>query len=285
MPPKKLKGRGAKASRSAVSGKPKPKPKPKLKAKSKAKPKLKVHSKRPAAKRTQRTPVMAGVALGEIVIPSGQLAIFDIGLVGYLPRPTLAPMIVQAHVPTSPLPVVGTRVGRGRFAECWDHVAVRLGDGEAVASKKLGEAAIDFGRVMLMDLAAFDHWQHEDSLDGLADVALSGRDAAKLASVVGAPRTGWRNLPLAEAEAKADLAAKYKSENRWLVQIEVRPHSHDFQLRAAMERGVATMELAGTRLLLFATSWGDGVFPVYLDLDEAERPVQVRVQLAPPTAV
>jgi len=31
--------------------------------------------------------------------------------------------------------------------------------------------------------------------------------------------------------------------------------------------------------LLF-TSWGDGVFPIYLDLDHDDRPVQVRIQLA-----
>lgn len=284
MPSKKPTRRGAKASRSSFSGKPKSS-KPKPKAKPKAKPKLKVHAKRPAvAKKSTRPVVEATVALGELRVPSGQLAIFDIGLVGYLPRPTLAPMIVEARVPSDrPLPVTGTRVGRGRFADCWDHVTVVLGDGLVVTSKKLGEAAIDFGRVMLMDLAALDHWQHEDSLDGLADVALSGRDAAKLAAIL--PRHGWSNLPLADAEAKADLAAKYKSENKWLVQIEVRPHSHDFQIRSAMRQGVGTLELAGAQLLLFATSWGDGVFPVYLDLDDAERPVQVRIQLAAPATV
>jgi hypothetical protein len=31
---------------------------------------------------------------------------------------------------------------------------------------------------------------------------------------------------------------------------------------------------------LFFTSWGDGVFPIYLDLDAEDRPVRVRIQLA-----
>ena len=39
------------------------------------------------------------------------------------------------------------------------------------------------------------------------------------------------------------------------------------------------MELAGTQLLLVFTSWGDGVFPIYLDLDAANQPVRVRIQL------
>jgi hypothetical protein len=34
-------------------------------------------------------------------------------------------------------------------------------------------------------------------------------------------------------------------------------------------------------VLLFFTSWGNGVFPVFLDLDSDGRPARVRIQLAP----
>src|SRR5207249_1055950 len=65
------------------------------------------------------------IVLGEITVPSGHLAIFDVGLVGYLPRPALEPAIVKATVPADrPLAVTGVSVGKGRFGDCWDHVAI-----------------------------------------------------------------------------------------------------------------------------------------------------------------
>jgi hypothetical protein len=184
------------------------------------------------------------------------------------------------------LSVVGRRVGTGRFADCWDHVAVKLGDGEVTHSQKLGEAGVDFARLVCMDHGALDHWQHEDSLDGLADFIFWGRDAELLARTISAPATregfGWTNLPLAEAETKAMDAERKKSANHWLLATDFRPHSHHFHALAAARKskqGAGTIEVAGARVCLFFTSWGDGVFPVYLDLDFADRPVQVRVQL------
>src|SRR5689334_20148189 len=46
--------------------------------------------------------------LGEVTAPSGTLALFDVGLVGYLPRPALEPALVKADVPRDrTLPVLG----------------------------------------------------------------------------------------------------------------------------------------------------------------------------------
>ena len=88
--------RGAKASRSAFRAKPKPKPKPK------------------PAKRRSKAPSLSplgDLVLGEIFVPSGELGIFDIGLVGYLPRPALEPAIVKVPVPRDrALSVVGAVV-------------------------------------------------------------------------------------------------------------------------------------------------------------------------------
>ena len=226
--------------------------------------------------------------LGEITVPSGQLGIFDIGLFGYLPLPALEPAIVKATVPTDrPLTVCGRKVGHGRFAERWDHVSITLGENVAVATKKLGEAGVDHAHLALMDLALLEHWQHEDSLDGKADVIFSGRDERLLASAMVAPRStdgyGWVDLPLAAAEAKADVAARKKAENRWLLNIELRPHTHHFQALAALRANrfnAGTLELAGAKLMLFLTGWGQGVAPIYLDLDQANQPVRIRIQLA-----
>ncbi|MBA3818789.1 MAG: hypothetical protein H0X17_07850 [Deltaproteobacteria bacterium] len=226
--------------------------------------------------------------LGEITTPSGSLAIFDIGLLGILPRDALEPAIVTCPVPTDrPLTVIGRAVGKGRLADRWDHVAVVLGAGTVARSRKLGEAGVNFARLVCMDHAALDHWQHEDSLDGLADVVFSGRDEAVLARVLNAPRTaegyGWMDLPVDDAEAKADQIARKQAENRWLITSELRPHSHHHHALVAARQsphGAGVIEVGGTQLLLLLTTWGDGVFPIYLDVDAAERPVQIRIQLA-----
>jgi len=235
----------------------------------------------------------ASIALGEITVPSGTLAIFDIGLVGYLPREALEPAIVKATVPRDrALPVIGTRVGTGRFGDCWDHVSIVVGDGEPTHAKKLGEAGVDFARLICMDLAALDHWQHEDSLDGKADFVFWGRDEAVLARVMGAQKMkegyGWTNLSVADAEIKADAAARKKAENKWLVAMDLRPHTHHFRALAAARAsklGAGMLELAGTKLMLLFTSWGDGVFPIHVDLDAEGHPVAVRIQLAGRTDV
>jgi hypothetical protein len=227
------------------------------------------------------------IVLGEITTPSGTLAIFDVGLMGYLPREALEPSIIKAAVPADrALPVIGTRVGTGRFSDSWDHISVILGDGEITHAKKLGAAGVDFARLLLIDHGALDHWQHEDSLDGKADFVFWGKDDLILARVMGAPRLkdgyGWSNLTVADAEAKADLADRKKAENSWKLQTDLRPHTHYFhalEAARASTYGAGAMELAGTQLLLVFTSWGDGVFPIYLDLDAANQPVRVRIQL------
>jgi hypothetical protein len=283
--------RGAKASRSAFRAKPaKKKPAAKKPA---AKKKPAKAAKKPAPKPAPKkaAPVitpLGDLVLGEITVPSGQLGIFDIGLFGYLPLPALEPAIVKAEVPRDrPLAVVGRKVGVGRFAERWDHVSIVLGDGVAVATKKLGEAGVDFAHLAFLDLALLPHWQHDDSLDGRADVIFSGRDERLLASAMVAPRAtdgyGWVDLPLAQAEAKADVAARKKAENRWLLDIELRPHSHHFHALAAVRGNrfyAGTLELAGARMMLLLTGWGVGVVPIYVDVDASDRPVRIRIQLA-----
>ncbi len=226
--------------------------------------------------------------LGTVTAPSGTLCIFDVGLVGYLPREALEPALVTYDVPSGrELAVIGTRVGKGRFADCWDHVVVRIGSGEVASTKKLGEAGVDFARLVCMDHGALDHWVHEDSLDGRADFMFWGRDADQLARAMRAPATtegyGWTDLPVADAEAKAMQAERLKSEHHWLLATDFRPHSHHFHALAAARAsklGAGTIDVGDARVCLFFTSWGDGVFPIYVDRDRDDRPVQLRVQLS-----
>ena len=238
------------------------------------------------AKRTNRAETR--IALGEITVPSGKLAIFDVGLVGYLPLDALEPAIIKADVPTDrPLRVVGVPVGKGRFSDCWDHVSILLGDGEPHTSKKLGSAGVDFARLILIDHAAIAHWQHEDSLDGKADFVFWGRDEAKVSRALNAPKLkegyGWVDLTISDAEAKGDHAARLKSENDWAFATDHRPHTHHYyalEAARASKHGAGRLELANTQLMLLFTSWGDGVFPIYLERDADDHPVAVRIQLA-----
>ena len=268
--------RGAKASRLSFRPKAKPKAKPKK-------------AKKPASKPTATVPASDRIErLGVVTAPTGRLCVFDIGLIGYLPRPALEPALVIAEVPSDrELAVVGRRVGKGRFADCWDHVAIAIHDGEIAHAKKLGEAGVDFARLICMDKGALDHWKHEDSLDGLADFVFWGRDEVKLASAMRAPRIpdgyGWTDLTVAEAEKRADRAAVLKAENHWLLATDLRPHSHHFHALAAARAsrcGAGTLEVGGATTCLFFTSWGDGVFPIYLDVDHDDKPVRIRIQLA-----
>ncbi|HEY4176501.1 MAG TPA: hypothetical protein VGM90_06710 [Kofleriaceae bacterium] len=307
MAPKKkaklVKKPAAKKAKPASVVKKKPAPAKKKPPAKKAAPKKpaakKAAAKKPAAK---KAPAAKNVAprvkssaatrqveqLGTITVPSGKLAMFDIGLVGYMPRDTLEPAIVTCDVPSDrPLAVTGTRVGRGRFAECWDHVSIDLAPGDVYNTKKLGEAGVDFARIVCMDHAALDHWKHDESLDGLADVVFWGRDEALLASALRANRMkegyGWKDLPIEDAESKVFECEILKADNSWLLAIDFRPHSHHFQMLAAARAnplGAGTLELADTQMMLFFTSWGDGVFPIYLDLDADDKPVRVRIQLA-----
>jgi hypothetical protein len=285
--------RGAKASRSSFRPKPRAKVRAKP-AKRVAKPRAKPsRAAKPAPRRPAPPPkVIAGPShveqLGVVTAPTGRLCVFDVGLVGYLPRPALEPALVVADVPNDrELAVVGKRVGKGRFADCWDHVAIAIRDGEVAHTKKLGEAGVDFARLICMDKGALDHWQHDDSLDGLADFVFWGRDEVQLAKAMRAPRIpdgyGWTDLTVADAEAKADRAAVLKAENHWLLAMDLRPHSHHFHALAAARAsrcGAGTLEVGGATTCLFFTSWGDGVFPIYLDVDHDDQPVRIRIQLA-----
>lgn len=226
--------------------------------------------------------------LGTVTCPSGKLAVFDIGLIGYMPRAALEPAIVKVDVPRDrELSISGTRVGHGQFADCWDHVVINLAEGEVQKSKKLGSAGVDFARIAILDHKVLDHWQHEESLDGLADVMFWGRDDAALAKALKAPKTkegyGWLDLPLEDAESKIMEAEILKAENDWQINVDFRPHSHHYQILAAARAnptGAGELQIAGSKMLLFFTSWGDGVFPIFLDLDAEDRPLRIRIQLA-----
>ena len=92
-------------------------------------------------------------------------------------------------------PSSATRVGKGRFADCWDHVAVKLAAGEVTHSKKLGEAGVDFARLVCMD--------HGRSITGSTRTA----STAKPTSCSGAATTGRSRKAIARDSARAKATA------------------------------------------------------------------------------
>ena len=230
--------------------------------------------------------------IGEITLPSGTLTILDPGHIGMFEDEELpeVPAISVGDLPRDrPLPVWG--VGLVGAGPRWDHVAIVLSDAAVAGTEELGEAVVDFARLLLADETNADKWIHSDSIDGNADFVFWGRDAAALAAAVNAPplpdgQFGWRDLDLDDAVTRGTAAEELKDERGWKLATDFRPHSHHWQLleqaRAAVTQS-ATITVDDVRVCLFFTG-GDGMFPVFVDVADDGRPVQIRIQLQPADA-
>lgn len=261
-----------------------------------ARPSVNKPKSTPRAAPRQRVlaPALAGSParerLGVVTAPSGRVVVFDVGLLGSLGRDEIAALqIALDGLPTDrELEVTGRRLGSGRYADCWADVTVELAPGRAVArSRELGRAPVDFARLMIIDESALDAWKHEEPMDGRADFVWWGRDAALLAQATGATAHadgyGWLDVPVAECIALGQHAEGLKARHEWLLRTDYRPHSHHYvalaQIRATpTDSGI--VQVGGATACAFATTWGDGVFPVHVDLDEAGAPVALRIELA-----
>ena len=225
--------------------------------------------------------------IGEITLPSGTLTILDPGHIGMFEDEELpeVPAISIGDLPRDrPLPVFG--VGLVDTGPRWDHVAIVISDAPIADTEELGEAVVDFARLLLADETNADKWIHSDSIDGNADFVFWGRDAAALATAVDAPalpdgQFGWRDLDLDEAVARGTAAEELKDARGWKLATDFRPHSHHWQLleqaRAAVTTS-ATITVDDLRVCLFFTG-GDGLFPVFIDVAADGSPVQIRIQL------
>lgn len=64
--------------------------------------------------------------------------------------------------------------------------------------------------------------------------------------------------------------------------LELRAHSHFYRVTEQVRAGaheVGTLQLDGATLLGLSTSWGDGIFPIWVDRDKAGAAVAVRLEL------
>lgn len=188
-----------------------------------------------------------------------------------------------------PLAVLGQRMAPdGPDASRWRCVWLECMPGDDVARSELaGTVAVDEARLMFADIDALGQWQHEKPLDGKADFVFWGRDAERAAQTTGAAdlgdgQWGWLNLPVRETVQRGIAVEEMRDQQGYKFATDFRPHSHHFlamkQVRTTPTES-GTVEVGGARVCIFMTSWGDGFFPVYRDVDARGRLVRVCIDL------
>ncbi|WP_020122983.1 hypothetical protein [Streptomyces canus] len=204
------------------------------------------------------------------------------------------PVVAVGGVPRDRrLPVLASRVDLGGgVGPRWSEISVRTGDAPVESSALLGVIGVDWARVLFGDADALNSWQHEEPVDGLADVAFWGAAAETAATRFAAPELGepgeegvrgWRGLAVPEALEKARALLRWKEESGGRMMVDFRPHSHHWEVMRqvrASEAEVGTVDIGDARLLCAMTSWGDGYFPVFADRDPSGAVVAVRVRFA-----
>lgn len=197
--------------------------------------------------------------------------------------------VACAGVPRAgPLDVVGERRPEGaEFDGRWQHVSLVVADRPVARSDQVGHVMVDRARLMFADVDALGAWAHDEPIDGKADFLLWGRDAAAVARDLDVPylgdaQWGWLDLEVEEAAARGTEVEEHRDREGLKLATDFRPHSHHYEVMAQVRETPAeagTLEVGGARVCGFMTSWGDGVFPVFRDLDAEGGLVRVRVEL------
>ncbi|MFF8609498.1 hypothetical protein ACF06X_26570 [Streptomyces sp. NPDC015346] len=204
------------------------------------------------------------------------------------------PVVAVGGVPRSRhLPVLATQVDYGDGVGArWSEISIRMREGQVASSVSLGDIGVDWARVLFGDVEALNTWQHDEPVDGLADVAFWGAAADEAAATFAAPELGepgedgvrgWTALPVSEAMDRARALSRWKDETGRRMAVDFRPHSHHWQIMREVRAShveAGSVELGDARVLCAMTSWGDGSFPVIADLDSSGDLLAVRVRFA-----
>jgi hypothetical protein len=157
-----------------------------------------------------------------------------------------------------------------------------------VRSHEIGLVSVDYARILIADVVVLGTWKHEESLDGMADFLFWGRDAEQIAATLMAPRLsdnefGWVDVPVEAARENGIAVREYRDQYSLKVADDYHPHSHHWQVMKPVRENnpteSSTTEIDGEKVCNFMTTWGDGVFQVYRDLDGAGEIVQIRVEM------
>ena len=199
------------------------------------------------------------------------------------------PAIAVAGLPAGKLlDVLGDPVQDG-----WGSIRIVVSDAPVAESRTLGEIGIDWARIAVADADALSAWRHDEPIDGRADVAFWGAAEDEAAEAFGAPLLdipgeegvhGWMDLSVDEASLRAaELVAWRDMHAVRRLMVDFRPHSHHWQVMRgvrASSTDSGMVEVGGAWLLFAMTSWGDGYFPVVLDVDASGALVDIRIILA-----
>jgi hypothetical protein len=189
-----------------------------------------------------------------------------------------------------PLSVMGERMLAGPDEGRWRRIWIDVRKGEIGSTREIGHVLVDEARLMVVDADGLAAWDDRNSQDGKADVVFWGRHAPDVAAEVGAGPIhfageanlfGWADLPFDSARDRAERIRALRSDKRKFA-VDFRPHTHHWQVMRNVrakrtESGV--LDLAGTRLCMFKTTWGDGAFPIETDLDPAGQVLRIRIEV------
>lgn len=252
--------------------------------------------------------------LGQVTINSGILCILDFGMAqafagnsagAQAARAALqrgqatfehdgASGVVIGNVRPGRYPVSCLRVDDGELAGLRQAVMVLLDESKPpiARSVEVGRVVVDNARLGIIDVDALQHWNDERPVDGKADVAFWGLHEKEVAQRFNAPKlgddgSGWANLPVEQAQAIARDLDALKQSGQFRFAWDFRPHTHSFYLLAQMRKfpnEAGVLQVGGMGMCGFMTTWGDGEFPVMLDLDAAGRPVRCGIAFMTPEA-
>jgi hypothetical protein len=254
---------------------------------------------------------MAIEQLGHVTIRSGTLAILDFGFAaafagnpngaqaaravvaqgGFAFTYENAPAIAVPYLPAGRFAVSSIRFDDGEFAGLRQAVMIDFVPNPVPARTiELGRVLVDNARIGLLDIDALEHWNEDNPVDGRADVAFWGLNEQEVAARFNAPKLGtdgygFANLPVADAEAVARNLDALKQGGELRFAYDYRPHTHPYYLLAQIRKHsneAGILQVGGLGMCGFATTWGDGEFPVMLDLDAQNQPVRCGISFATP---
>lgn len=196
--------------------------------------------------------------------------------------------VALGNLPTDRvMEIYGTRMADEKWADYWHWIDLEVEPTRpAVRSEAVGYVAVEQARLLFGDLTALQHWATDEPLDGKADFLFWGRDAEPVAKKFAAPALGnefgWRDLPVDEVIRLGLAVEEEKEQEQLLFATDFRPHSHHYllmeQVRAS-EVAAGVVPLGDATICLFTTSWGDGAYPAYREVDAAGETVRIRIEL------
>jgi len=193
-----------------------------------------------------------------------------------------------------PLTVRGRRQDYGgNVGVRWAEVSIEVSRKPVETSIRVGDVAVDHGLILLGDADALGSWRHYGSLDGLCDVAFFGREEDAAREALAAQRladswswgaSGWRNITPEEGKRRLQQVRSWLGPGSPIgrLVLEYRPHSHFYLVMEQIRSGrpeVGALALDGAVLLGLNTSWGDGLYPIWVDRDKAGAVVAIRLEL------